>query len=816
MKRLYLSLFALGILLVTNRSSYAVDYDVTIIVNAFGIDDVSAMKLYGQTGGGDLPYENFNGIDMNDNGDGTWSVTKSISDNATFFEVKFRYWDTEQELTIVESIIPDACGSSGNNRFLASPSENTTHYFRFDGCYVRTYESSSWDTAPSDYDHIIVNESASFDSDLTITGAIIPLGNTLSVSTNSTLSIEGNVVGTSELIALEDEDFESSVVGDVATTGDATGDIALSISATEGVSSSKALAIGRVATTSTNPADGRIGVNIMTANISTVGTYKFTYWMRTDISGGKWCQTYWRHTGWNQNDGATNPTITETWTEYTRTIDVTSTGQWVVDMRIVASVGNYYIDNISVEEVIAGTGDIVIESGSSLITNEADGFDAVVTFERNTTYATGKYSFVGSPVQADPSILGGLLGPHVYSYNEVTGYDGDDGLSRWEDATSTELVPGVGYAQAGQQAISFTGVPNSGDIVVSGLTKSTTGTASTSDQGWHLLSNPYGAALNIETFLADNSGSIAASIALWDDGGSNGSRRTNSDYRIANSIGSVSATNASKTFGGYIGSMQGFMVQASSDNVDVTFNEDQRVSGQNTDATFLRQKEAEKTPEIKIALQTTDGLLVNEVLVATRKDATLGLDQLYDAPKISGNSALQFYGLIEGNRYAIQALPILEGASTELAFDLEQSAELEVSVVELSGLEEGMTFTLTDNISGISYDMNEIDNFSFQSAEGTNQNRFTLTYQSSETLLADELTGFQPLYRYADNILSVDFNINTRVSGFSVYDFSGKVVTRSKAQLADTRSLNIPIFNSGLYIVKIGTDHGVITRKFQF
>jgi hypothetical protein len=460
---------------------------------------------------------------------------------------------------------------------------------------------------------------------------------------------------------------------------------------------------------------------------------------------------------------------------------------------------------------LSGPGELVINSGASLITSDGKTIGNV-TVKRNTRYADGKYSFVGSPVNADASITGADLGPIVYKYNETTAY-GTDGLARWEDATSTQLTAGKGYAQANQQEVSFTGVPNDGTITVSGLSH-TAPDANHGEHGWSLLSNPYPAAIDVTTFLTDatNSAVLNGSIYLWDDHGSEAGRGDNGDYLTANSLGAVGGPNGG-VFNGYIGSMQGFFVKVASPtaSASVQFTESMRVGGVNTDGSFFRKDNAQ-TLNVRLALQTESGLY-NELLVGLRENATIGVDRSFDADKLIADQDLQFYSMIESNKYAIQGLPLVDGVSTELAFNLGEASALTLSVKELVASAE-QHFYLYDKVTAMTYDLNKTESISFSASKGADQNRFVLTYSVSDVLANETLTK-DPIYRFANNELTVSFNGSTLVSGYAIYDLSGKAVSTSSLN-SSVRELTIPINRKGINIIRIVTAEGTFTRKFLF
>lgn len=457
------------------------------------------------------------------------------------------------------------------------------------------------------------------------------------------------------------------------------------------------------------------------------------------------------------------------------------------------------------------TGVLNVASGGSLITLGAVTGNA--TISRNTTFGDTepKYSFVGTPVAFDAGITGAGLGSNVFKYNEATAFDADQGLARWEDAAADALVPGVGYTQTNQKVITFTGVPNTGIVTVPGLTKTTTGSA-VDAQGWHLLSNPFAAAIDVAQFLAANTASVENSISIWDDGvAAVGGRGNGGSYLQATSIATVNGS--SKNFEGYIGSTQGFFVKALNAGVDVSFTSGMTVTGNNADATFFRKAGNTVNAGIKVSIANAD--FFNELFVGLDKQATVGYDAKLEATKLIGGTDLEFYSLANNSKYAILALPFEAGIATELAFNVGTDAQLKFTVEELNGLEDGMTFWLHDAVTGQSYDLNQTQSFTFSASAGSDQNRFTLTYASAR-VLANSLTKNQPIYRYIDGSLNVDFANALNIAEYVVYDISGKVIVQKNVSNLNTQNLNIPVLSKGINIVKISTSEGVYTRKFIF
>lgn len=514
-------------------------------------------------------------------------------------------------------------------------------------------------------------------------------------------------------------------------------------------------------------------------------------------------------------------TFTTTWDlgEPTATTNAIVDGDLIVSTDLSIQNLDVQSGSITVESgaTLTITGDIfnkesiTIESGGSLITyDEEYVIGNKVVFERNTSASATAYSFVGIPIEEDASITGADLGSTTFYYDETLGLNG------WTDASSEVLQPGIGYAQAFQDMISFTGTPNTGDITVADATF-TTGTAD--EQGYTLLSNPYPAAINAQDFINANP-DLTGTIFLWDDDQASGDEGSG-DYLTITALGTVDQTGPHSTseFDGHIASMQGFFVKLMGDgstatSSDITFTEDMRVTGENTDGNFFRV--STETPlNIRLSIANEEASFYNELLVGLREDATTGYDRLYDGNKFSADPSIAFYSLIEDNKFAIQGLPLEEGVSTELAFNLLGDHNLTLSVEELTGLEHGSTFFLYDKVSDTMYDLSHTTSINFHASEGSQQNRFTLTYGTSEVLAADKIEN-QPVYKYLNQVMQVSFVSNLDIVEYAIFDLNGKVLSKSYSPIRNTNTLALPIDGTGIKIVKLVTSEGTFTRKFAF
>ncbi|HCX24655.1 MAG TPA: hypothetical protein DHN29_22255 [Cytophagales bacterium] len=456
-------------------------------------------------------------------------------------------------------------------------------------------------------------------------------------------------------------------------------------------------------------------------------------------------------------------------------------------------VNNLFINSSSIVEVTDGAtltinsgltneGAFYVRSGSSLITYSTTSISGNVTIERTTSYADGRYSFVGSPVQSNEAIIGSDLGGHVYQYDESASSD-ENSLSRWVDASANVLTPGKGYTQADKQGISFTGIPNDGTITYSG---------SYVNDGWHLVSNPYPAAIYIDDFLDANTNTTDA-VYIWDDNGSNHGRGSNSDYIVANKVGAtdVGGIDNSDKWNGFIGSMQGFFVKLDGAAGTIAFTESMRATGNNTDGSYFRTN-SEKIPVLRINLTHSDGLK-RQTLIGWRSGASnTELEEGYDAKVFSTSGEYQVYTTKSETPLAIQTINY-ENESIPLTVKVAEAGLYELSIDQLDA--QGHILYLLDKSIEEVIDLNE-GSYQFQANAGISD-RFELI-KSMSILGANQLEFVLYAYEKSVYVRQPEGN-RTRLKLMSI---SGQQIWSS--DVTSSQKIDFSHLSEGVYILSDG------------
>ncbi|MFY0607029.1 MAG: hypothetical protein JXR10_09955 [Cyclobacteriaceae bacterium] len=448
---------------------------------------------------------------------------------------------------------------------------------------------------------------------------------------------------------------------------------------------------------------------------------------------------------------------------------------------------------LDVKGNLVNNGTVRIASGSSLITYSGNIISNNIIIERNTRYAGGKYSFVGSPVRLDENITASNLGPIVYAYDESKPYSDNEGLDRWIwQNANVILKPAQGYAQANQKEVAFTGKPNDGTVTVAG-TYTGTPNDGTNDatEGWNLVSNPYPAAIFIDDFLDANT-NTTGSVYIWDDNGSESGRGSNTDYIVANKSGATDNNGPdNKTrWNNHIGSAQGFFVKLDDGPGDITFTETMRRTGFNADDNFFRK--AEK-PIIRLNLTHADGLQRQALVSWNEAVSNDVLTKGYDAKVFNPSADYLIYTQKTDAPLAIQTV---NSQMVEIPVGMRVAEAGEYSIVfELEHL-AGRALYLLDKQTGERVLAND-GGYTFILEQGETADRFVLTTSSGVLALDNLKTNIYT----ASKVLYIETGV-LEPTVYQVYNLAG---VRMKTILVNRSAMvNLDELANGVYVITDG------------
>jgi len=438
-----------------------------------------------------------------------------------------------------------------------------------------------------------------------------------------------------------------------------------------------------------------------------------------------------------------------------------------------------------------------------------------ITLIRETNVRSQDYVYWSSPVEnyAVTNIGGSLF---FYWDPTIGGNPGEHG--NWI-ATTQNMVEGKGYAVRGPsgngndsstatwQTITFTGIPNNGNVSRTIRRGNFTGSnipsggggapITNEDDNWNLIGNPYPSALNSRAFLTANT-NIQGTVYLWTHGtqlqqgaGSPFYGDYNYNYNISDYLEyNLSGPAVQSAFFGLIGSTQGFyvlMLDASATPSTVTFDNSMRSSANRNDQFFRTSNRPSDGSDLErhriwLDLVTPSGN-TNSTLVAYAEGATNQKDRLYDA-SIINSSGKNLYSMIDDKGYIIQGrtLPFDSNDEVPLGAIIDETGQYAIAIHGIDGLFEttNQDIFIEDLALGIIHNIKESPYFFTSTETGEFNDRFVLRF-TDNSLTIDEFNANSGISIIAPNSDYVKVTSgNNAISDITVYDMLGRVLVDKK------------------------------------
>jgi len=446
------------------------------------------------------------------------------------------------------------------------------------------------------------------------------------------------------------------------------------------------------------------------------------------VNNGNWSNRYNWSSLPNLSDVAITPPNANCYVfiqnNFTAVVDVASSSAFsitvdggsslVINPGASLTVSNNILNNgtIRIASTVSGSGGLIYSKGNN------------VNVKAETYIGKNEYHYLSSPIVGASSSAYcytslGYLNPNFYRYDETN--NNADWLYGWTRVSTGNLNIGTGYALYSREdrVHSVTGVANKGRITVP-ITKSYNSGAANS---WNLIGNPYPSAINADKFLNRNSAVLSSAVYLWDDDGSNGANYNSSDYLAYSVGGGINGPNGTQMLNGNIAMGQGFFVQSTTSSNVIFETSMQATSSANFFKSITQNNSANEVSYVRLSAINNKGTY-NELLIKLVDDAAIG-DDIYDAPKIKGNSYISFYSIGLGKNLAIQGLPFAtDSLSIPLGIDANVAGTHTLSLVNTNGIDINTDIYLYDtqtndkiNLRESSYNLN---------LSGVVKNRFVL------------------------------------------------------------------------------------------
>lgn len=523
--------------------------------------------------------------------------------------------------------------------------------------------------------------------------------------------------------------------------------------------------------------------------------------------------------------------------------DTNTYGSFIAGDLLVRKEGRLIIKsntNVTVNNKITNEGDgfnFIVESDANLIQSNNIINEGKITVKRLTRLPKMGYNYWTSPVKGqnlyqfsdgyDPSTKPvnpqGTPWADFMVYNEATDYFVTNIPNEIKLDATSEFNTGRGYAIRGKNSFpttltaaspssefSFVGIPNNGDLFSQPLKYTS------DDHGFNLVGNPYPSNLDMDAFFAANNDAIEPLAYYWTNNDMSittqqGNKYNGNNYAIYNKVGGIGAT-----FKGAVGAKpkeatrvgQGFIVLAKSTgkNKPLVYTNAMRTSNEGV---FFNNKKATKD-RFWINLNSPSDIN-NEILVAYLPDATNTIDKDYDTELlVIGNDAI--WTEESNQKLGIQArdLSQLESDQVKLGLKFSENGNYTISITDKEGKFNGdQSIYLKDKLTSKIIEITKED-YTFYAEKGTQDDRFTLIYQSEKTLSTDNTTKNKTeVYQQKDNVI---VKSDEKIINIELYDTLGRLINHTKPNTKEF-TINTSSYNSGLYVIKVQTTSGITTKK---
>ena len=394
-------------------------------------------------------------------------------------------------------------------------------------------------------------------------------------------------------------------------------------------------------------------------------------------------------------------------------------------------------------------------------------------------------------------------------------YNAGEGYYVWPQA---DLVSGnqtydLRYSQ---------GTLNTG-VVTYTLDYNTTGTetgtaAKNKNASPSVISNPYASAINASAFIAAN---VAIDeIYLWEHvstpspafPGANTANFNMADISTYNGTTfNPAATNPGATLNNSISTGQGFGVKANASGT-ATFNNSMRTTSNNN---TLRTSETEIN-SIWLRVSNTQYELGSTTAIAFTEGATSGLEAAYDSRRLGVPVSIYSHILdgtqelgIQGREAFVDNMQVGVGFSSQIDVVTSYS----ISIHQLEGaLITGADVLLIDHVANTVTNLNETA-YNFESAAGTQNNRFTLEFRSSVLgTSAFDANSINVFPNPTDGLFTI-YSQQYEIHKVTITDVQGRIITSFAEQNRNSVTLDVSSLKAALYFVTIATTQGDIVKQ---
>ncbi len=484
-------------------------------------------------------------------------------------------------------------------------------------------------------------------------------------------------------------------------------------------------------------------------------------------------------------------------------------------------------DKVVVEKGILNNGDLMVESGGSLLQlsdNALNGGHPLrynVVVQTTTLQDTDRFTYLGSPCATENTDDVFDWASEVWDFNQDTQFWNYLGTGT---TANTEIEPGKGYAVRADAGVvgsavtmSYYGTFNNGvftqPLVLDVGTHEPT--VPDDDDDATLVANPYPSGLNLinatNGLIANNT---INNVLIWthdsalDPGSTTG--YAGDDYIVC-SIGGCTNAPTGGSHNGVVAPGQGFFVNATAAGT-LTFNNSMRVGSYNI---LLRNPSNDE----KIWINTSNSLgYTSNILLEFTNKGTLGFDTKIDAKKpLSTTFGLSFYSVNNGNKLAIEDKGIFENNITVPVGVIVNDPNIHDLTFNIANADnfDDINVYLIDHVLNVTHDLKQANYTVNDLSQGEFNTRFEIVFSRSALSVEDTNISNNSLIVSNDNANKFKVSIKgATIKNFKAFDALGKLVIEMQPN-SNSFFVENNLKEGTVLFIKATLQNGtVLTKKF--
>lgn len=217
--------------------------------------------------------------------------------------------------------------------------------------------------------------------------------------------------------------------------------------------------------------------------------------------------------------------------------------------------------------------------------------------------------------------------------------------------------------------------------------------------------------------------------------------------------------------------------------------------------------ETDLADRIQLNFTSTSGTDKTNLIISDEQTPTYEINKDLEKWVTTGIDNPQVYSLLDGVKYAYNALPLNSVQNLPLGFYTKSGGSTSISI----NTSQALSFSkliLKDNITGTTTDLLS-SNYSFTASEGTDNSRFVLSAQriSTEMNVPENEVGFPSLVIRNRNLFITNLTEKTWIR---VFDTTGRLMFN---QLSPNSSMEIKLQTKGMYTVQFEFGNKCYAKK---